>query len=161
MSGRSYRLRCKACMVAALLPLLMWSTPSAAQQRFDRSGVVLYWGLVPAAVVAHTHDVEELHGGVPKAGGEVHQLVVALFDMATGRRIDDTVVRTQVSEIGIPDAAPKYLAPMKINEQVSYGQAFGMDKEDPYRFKVRVRLAQRQEDIEFAFSAWSPDRAER
>ena len=87
--------------------------------------------------------------------------MVALFDRASGRRIDDTVVRTQVSEIGIPDAAPKYLAPMKINEQVSYGQAFGMDKEDPYRFKVRVRLAQRQEDIEFAFSAWSPDRAER
>jgi hypothetical protein len=150
---------CKA--LACLASLLLWSATAAAQSRIDQSGVTLYWGLVPAAVVAQAHDVETLHGGPPKGGGQVHHLVVALFDTATGRRIDDAVVRAQLSEVGIADEAPRYLPPMKIADQASYGQFFGVAKDGPYRFKVWVRLAQRQDDIEFRFSAWSPHRAER
>lgn len=157
----SYRTRWMAGLAAALLSLLLWSAPSAAQSRIDRSGVTLYWGLVPAAVFAQKHDLEEMHGGPPRTGGQVHHLVVALFDTATGRRIDDAIVRAQLSESGIVDEAPKYLTPMKINDQMSYGQVFGVARDGPYRFKVWVRLAQRQDDIEFAFSAWSPHRAER
>lgn len=91
----------------------------------------------------------------------MHHLVVALFDTASGRRIEDAVVRAQLSEIGIPDEAPKYLTLMTINDLASYGQFFGVAKDGPYRFKVWVRLAQRQHDIEFALSAWSPHRNER
>lgn len=135
--------------------------PAQAQSRLERSGVTLYWGLVPAAVVADKHALAELHGGPPRGGGQVHHLVVALYESASGRRIEDAVVRAQLSETGIVDEPPKFLLPMKVNEQSSYGQVFGMAKDGPYRFKVWVRLAQRQDDIEFAFSAWSPHRAER
>jgi hypothetical protein len=155
--GAAFR-KALACLASVLL---LWSAAAAAQSRIDKSGVTLYWGLVPAAVVAQTHDVEALHGGPPKGGGQVHHLVVALFDTATGRRIDDAIVRARLGEIGIADAAPKYLTPMKIADQVSYGQVFGVAKAGPYRFTVWVRLAQRPEDIEFSFSAWSPHRTER
>ena len=144
-----------------LLLLATMLSPALAQSRMERSGVTLYWGLVPAAVVADKHALAELHGGPPKGGGQVHHLVVALYDSASGRRIEDAVVRAQLSEAGIVDEPAKYLPPMKVNEQASYGQVFGVAKDGPYRFRLWVRLPSRTDEIEFQFDAWSPHRAER
>lgn len=130
--------------------------PASAQARLEREGVVMYWGLVPAAVLLDKHSPEEMHGIVPKDGGQVHHLVVALFDAARGQRIADAVVRAQLSEVGIVDAAPKYLTPMPINGLASYGQLFWTAKEGPYQFRIFVRLAHRPGEIEFAVSARSP-----
>jgi hypothetical protein len=148
-------------LAGLLLPLLLWSPVASAQSRIDKGGVTLYWGLVPAAMLAPSHPVDDLHGGPPKTGGQVHHLVVALFDSASGRRIDDAVVRAQLSEVGLVDEAPKYLVPMRVNEQASYGQVFGVAKEGPYRFKAWVRLPRAAQDIEFTFSAWSSHLTER
>lgn len=93
-----------------LLLLVAMPSPALAQSRLERSGVTLYWGLVPAAVVADKHALAELHGGPPKGGGQVHHLVVALYDSASGRRIEDAVVRAQLSETGIVDEPAKYLS---------------------------------------------------
>jgi hypothetical protein len=144
-----------------LLLLTTMLSPSLAQSRLEHSGITLYWGLVPAAVVADKHALAELHGGPPKGGGQVHHLVVALYDSATGRRIEDAVVRAQLSETGIVDEPTKYLLPMKVNDQASYGQVFGVAKDGPYRFRVWVRPPWRTDEIEFRFDAWSPHRAER
>jgi len=130
--------------------------PAAAQARLERDGVVLYWGLVPAAIVSDKHSLEQMHGVVPKNGGQVHHLVVALFDAADGRRIADAVVRAQLSEVGVVDAAPKYLTPMPVNGLASYGQLFWTAKEGPYQFRIFVRLANRPGEIEFALAARSP-----
>jgi hypothetical protein len=143
-----------------LLLLVAMLSPALAQSRMERSGVTLYWGLVPAAVVADKHALAELHGGPPK-GGQVHHLVVALYDSATGRRIEDAVVRAQLSEAGIVDEPAKYLLPMKVNDQASYGQVFGVAKDGPYRFRLWVRPPSRTDEIEFAVQAWSPHRDER
>ena len=148
-----------AAWVMLLLATVL--SPSLAQNRLERGGVTLYWGLVPAAVVADKHALADLHGGPPRGGGQVHHLVVALFDTASGRRIEDAAVRAQLSESGIVDAPPKYLPTMKVNEQASYGQVFGVAKEGPYRFRVWVRLPQRTDEIEFAIQAASPHREER
>ncbi|MCW5660033.1 MAG: hypothetical protein KIT60_20215 [Burkholderiaceae bacterium] len=130
---------------------------ASAQQRLQRDGVVLYWGLVPAAVVSQKHALEDMHGIVPKDGGQNHHLVVALFD-ANGKRIEDAVVRAQLHETAIVDAPPKYLTPMVIDGHASYGQLFSTATAGPYRFRVFVRLTGRTSDIEFAISAWSPHR---
>ena len=84
-----------------LLLLATMLSPALAQSRLERSGVTLYWGLVPAAVVADKHALADLHGGPPKGGGQVHHLVVALYDSASGRRIEDAIVRARLSETGI------------------------------------------------------------
>ena len=153
-----WRLAATAWLLLLLATLL---SPALAQSRLERSGVTLYWGLVPAAVVAEKHALADLHGGPPKGGGQVHHLVVALYDSASGRRIEDAVVRAQLSETGIVDEPPKYLPPMKVNDQASYGQVFGVAKNGPYRFRLWVRLPQRTDEIEFAVQAWSPHRNER
>lgn len=144
----------------ALILLALLPTLARAQARLERDGVVLYWGLVPAAVVSLQHAQEEMHGVVPKNGGQSHHLVVALFAL-DGKRIADAIVRAQLSEVGIVDAPPKYLTPMVIDGQASYGQFFSTAKGGPYRFRVFVKLEDRPTDIEFAVSAWSPHRDER
>ena len=146
----------------ALTLLALVPSIAIAQARLEREGVMLYWGLVPAAIVSQKHALEDMHGVVPKDGGQVHHLVVALFN-ADGKRIEDAVVRAQLGETGIVDAPPKYLTPMSIDGQASYGQLFTTVRSGsgPYRFRVLVKLPSRPAEIEFAVSAWSPHRETR
>lgn len=141
---------------ALLLVLLVFTGQAFAQARQDKEGITVYWGFVPAAVVSEKHDLAEMHGGIPGGGGQVHHLVVAVYDGANGRRIDNAVVRAQLSESGIVDEPPKYLTPMPINGQMSYGQVFSVAKAGPYRFRLWVRPPGRATDIEFAITAYSP-----
>ncbi len=147
-------------LTIVLIALGPSSAAAQVQARLEREGVVLYWGLVPAAVVSQKHALEEMHGIVPKDGGQNHHLVVALF-RRDGARIADAVVRAQLSEIGIVDAPPKYLTPMSVDGQASYGQLFSTAKDGPYRFRVFVKLPERDSEIEFAISAWSSHRESR
>lgn len=146
--------------VSAGLLLALAASIASAQSRQERDGVQLYWGLVPAAVVSQKHALEEMHGVVPKDGGQNHHLVIALF-RRDGTRIADAVVRAQLSEVGIVDAPPKYLTPMVIDGLASYGQVFSMAKDGPYRFRAWVKLPDRSTEIEFAIAAWSPHRETR
>jgi hypothetical protein len=144
---------------ALLLLVMLWLAPwhVAAQARMERDGVTLYWGLVPGAVVEDKHALADLHGGARSDGGQVHHLVVAVFDAGSGRRIGDAIVRAQLSESGIVDGAPKYLTPMPIDGKMSYGQWFSMvTRSGPYRFRVWVKLPDRPAEIEFAVSAGTP-----
>ena len=143
----------------ALLGLFLFAAACGnafGQSQLDRDGVTMYWGLVPAAVVSDKHALDQLHGGGPKGGGQVHHLVVALFDSATGSRIESAVVRAQLSEIGVVDGPPKYLLPMLIDGRMSFGQLFSVAKEGPYRFRLFVKLADRTREIEYPISAASP-----
>lgn len=134
--------------------------PAHAQNRQERSGIVLFWGLVPSELVDSKHAQEQMHGGVPGGGGRVHHLVVAAYDATTQRPIGDAVVRARVFDRGIDDdAQPRFMTPMRINDQPSYGQLFGVALPGPYRIKVWVRPPGRAEDIEFDFMASSPHRS--
>lgn len=141
---------------ALLLVLFAHADPVPAQARQDKEGITVFWGLVPAAVVSEKHAVEEMHGHRPAGGGQVHHLVVAVFDASSGRRIDNAVVRAQLSESGIVDEPPKYLTPMRINGQMSYGQVFSMATAGPYRFRLWVLPPGRKTEIELSISAYSP-----
>lgn len=149
----------RGSLAMALLWLLVaLPQPALAQRQLERSGITLYWGLVPSAVVADMHELAELHGGPPKGGGQVQHLVVALYDSASGRRIEGAVLRARLSESGIVDPPVKYLLPMQVNGQASYGQLFGVIKDGPYHFLLWVRRSPQGEEIEFRFDAWSPQR---
>ena len=153
-------IRYKLAALVTLALLALAPLFSLAQARLEREGVVLYWGLVPAAVVSQQHVLKDMHGVVPSDGGQVHHLVVALFN-AEGKRIENAVVRAQLSESGIVDEPPKYLTPMNVDGQFTYGQLFSTAKSGPYRFRVLVKLPNRSTDIEFVVSAWSPHRESR
>ena len=115
---------------------------------------------VPATVVSQKYALEDMHDVVPKDGGQIHHLVVALFN-SNGTRIEDAVVRAQLSETGIVDVPPKYLTPMSVDGQMTYGHLFSTVRGGPYRFRVLVKLTSRAAEIEFAVSAWSPHREVR
>ena len=128
-----------------------------AQARQDRDGVTLYWGLVPAAIVESKHAIDDLHGSPRRDGGHVHHLVVAVFDSANGRRIEDAVVRAQLREPGFMDEAPKHLPQMAVNGQMSYGQWFDtVARSGPYRFRVFVKLPAKPREIQFDIAAGTP-----
>jgi hypothetical protein len=139
----------------ALFAFALAATSANAQNRLVRDGVVLYWGLVPAAIVSQKHAIEDMHGAIPPGGGQLQHLVVALFN-PDGSRIDNAVVRAQVSEIGIVDSPPKYLTPMEINGQASYGQIFPTVLSSKVRFRLFVRVPNYGADIEFVISATPP-----
>lgn len=150
-------IRSKLAALFTLALLALGPSLTLAQARLERQGVLLHWGLVPAAIVSEKHALQDMHGFLPNDGGQVHHLVVALFN-ADGKRIEDAIVRAQLSESGIVDAPPKYLTPMSINGQMTYGQLFSTARSGPYRFRVLVKLPSRATEIEFEVSAWSPHR---
>ncbi|MBT9508649.1 hypothetical protein [Rhodoferax sp.] len=150
-------IRSKFAAFFTLALLALAPSITLAQARLEREGVVLYWGLVPAAIVSQKHALEEMHGIVPKDGGQIHHLVVALFN-ADGKRIEDAVVHAQLSESGIIASPPKYLTPMSVDGQMTYGQLFSTVRNGPYRFRVLVKLPSRAAEIEFEVSAWSSHR---
>ena len=138
----------------SVLALAAVAVPLArAQERVERDGLVLYWGLVPEAIVSQQHALSELHGGRPAGGGKVYHLVLALFDAATGRRIEDAVIRAQLSESGVVAEAPKYVPPMSVNGVESYGQLFGMVHDGPYRFRISIQVPRQRRETEFVIQA--------
>jgi hypothetical protein len=152
LTRSSYPISRRLARLGAVALLCAVPVLAAAQPRLEREGVVLYWGLVPAAVVSQQHALDEMHGGPPIGGGAVNHLVVALFDARTGGRIDNAVVRAQLSEPGIVDGPPKYLTPMPVNGQASYGQLFGMTGNRSYRFRLTVQLPQTPRPIEYSIT---------
>ena len=50
---------------------------------------------------------------------------------------------------------------MIIDSHASYGQLFSTVKDGPYQFRLFVKLPKRAADVEFAVSAWSPQREAR
>ncbi|CAJ0740069.1 hypothetical protein [Ralstonia mannitolilytica] len=140
---------------AVICVLALPSVETLAQARLEREGVVLYWGLIPAAIASERLDLEESHGAPSPGGGRPYHLLVALF-RADGSRITDAVVRAQLKEVGIVDSPPKYLTPMVINGQVSYGQVFTSVLSGRVYFRVLVKLVDRTNDIEYRISVSPP-----
>lgn len=134
------------------------SDPAASQGRLERDGVVLYWGIVPAEITWTRHP-EAMHGIAPKGGDRLEHLVVALF-RGDGTRISEAQVRAQLTEVGVVAAPPKTLEPMTINGQASFGQYFETVMSRPYRFHVKVKLADRSDEIQYRLDA-SPHRFPR
>jgi len=106
-------------------------------------GVAIYLGVIPAQMVQghpRAHPEAQVHGGVPARadGNHVDHMVVALFDNATGQRIENAQVSGSVMEIGL-GAQQKTLEPMRIADSVTYGNYFDMPSKDIYHFRVRIR----------------------
>jgi hypothetical protein len=139
------------CCAVALMCLMSASAFAQQQERMERQGVLLHWGLMSAEGLPQ--QIVEVHGGKPVNGGKVHHLVLALFDAKTGQRIDNAIIRAQLSEPGIVDGPAKYVPLMTMKDEASYGQVFGMVRDGPYRFKVKVKLPDRPQDIEYAILA--------
>ncbi len=117
-------------------------------------GVAIYLGVVPTQIVrGHpgSHAESRMHGGVPAASGSNH-VVVALFEDATGKHIEDAQVFGSITEIGAGSDRKKFER-MKIDGTITYG---GYILDTPaghdYHLKLWIQLPGNKEAIEATFS---------
>ena len=101
-------------------------------------GLAVYLGVLPAALVRghQTHPEERMHGGVP-SGPHAYHVVVAVFDAATGARMEDAKVEARVTPRGL-SGETQALEPMEIGDTVTYGNYFTMGGSDPYRIELSI-----------------------
>ncbi len=155
MYTRSVKTFLKATLVligvAILGPLAVAADAPESFQVVD--GVAIYLGVMPAQILQghpDEHAEHKMHGGLPDRGHRDH-VVVALFDEATGKRIENAKVTGWVMEIG-SGSKKKKLEPMKIAGTITYGNYFNMPDKNIYHIKVRIHRPGIQSIIEAQFT---------
>ena len=142
--------------LAALLLTALLSLPVAAAERsVARSEhFVVYFGVVPAelaqASLAQHRDQSGAHGIAAAATTETHHVVVAVFDAATGARVDDaTLTARHVPPRGVPTSKP--LVAMPIGTTASYGNAFVVPAGRNHTFEVEITRGTIDERVSFTY----------
>ena len=110
-------------------------------------------GVIPAQILQghpDEHPEHEMHGGIPARGHRDH-VVVALFDDATGKRIENAKITGSVVELGM-GGKKKALEPMKIAGTITYGNYFTMPDSGIYHIKLWIHLPGKQGVIEAHFT---------
>ncbi|MFV1993077.1 MAG: hypothetical protein ACC635_04165 [Acidiferrobacterales bacterium] len=125
--------------VAVFTPI---ATASDAPENFQVvNGVAVYLGVMPAQVIEGRHQTRsETKMHKKKALKKEHRdhVVVALFDNATGKRIENAKVKASVMEFGL-GTKKKKLDPMKIAGTITYGSYFDMPSKDIYHIEIEIR----------------------
>lgn len=141
-----------------MLSLLWAVTATADELTATADGVTAYLGVVPAQIARasltpHVGPERDAHGRL--IASDSHHVVIALFNSATGARIENAEVSARLVA---PDkyTSSKRLEPMRINDTVTYGNTFDLSGADEYRFHVEVRLVSRDEPVKFVFRYRSP-----
>ena len=136
--------RFNAGMVTAALLLFVLSTGSALAAETGQvarvNGIDVFYGVIPAEILrGHPADHAErkMHGGVPRGSGQ-HHLIVSLFDVKTGQRIENAKVSARIGEPGLTPQR-KDLESMQFAGTVTYGNFFKMSSPGPYRIEVDIR----------------------
>ena len=104
-----------------------------------KGGLAVYLGVLPAAMIQghpRGHPEEAMHGGVP-SGRHAYHVMAAVFDAATGERVEDAVVEARVAEPGLAGVTRR-LEPMLIADTVTYGNYFQLSGDGPYRIDLSI-----------------------
>lgn len=117
-------------------------------------GVLAYLGVLPAAIVrGHpgSHPEGTMHGGVPEGRHQYH-LVLALFDAASGARIETARVSVEIMGLGHIGRTRLDLDPMMIADTVTWGTFVELPGRDSYQIIFDVVLPDRAKAIRFPFA---------
>jgi len=137
--------------VAIVNPLAIASDVPESFQVVE--GVAIYLGVMPAEILQNRPEKgpeSSMHKGVPTKAHRDH-LVVALFDKASGKRIENAEITGRVMEFGL-GGQQKKLEPMTIAGTVTYGNYFKMPGRETYHIKLWIRLPNRSDAIEVKFT---------
>lgn len=142
-----------ALMAVGLLALSVVQAADAPANFQVVDGVAIYLGVLPAQMVrghAREHEERKMHGGV-SAGRRQGHVVLAVFDDATGQRIQDAQITATVMELGL-GSQWKTLEPMRIAGVVTYGNYFDMPENDIYHVQVQIRRPGHTRPIKATFT---------
>lgn len=119
-------------------------------------GTTVYFGVVPGDVIrSHPEEYSKKAYGVPPSAPAQYYVTVALFDTASGERIQDAVVKARVATPA--GAGPeKTLQPITIANSLSYGNYLAMGGTGPYKITVQVKRAGSSDPIQAQFEYTHP-----
>ncbi len=126
--------------LASVAPLraLAQAAAEGSPQRAD--GLLVYLGVVPAAVVrghSPSHAESAMHDGAP-AGRDDYHLLVAIFDAASGTRVTDASVTARVHGLGHVGQSDVRLEPMTIAGAASFGGFVSLRSPDTYSITIGI-----------------------
>lgn len=140
--------------VAVALPMTASAQDAANASSMVVDGVLAYLGVLPAAIVRghpKSHPEGAMHGGVPDGRHQYH-LVLALFDSASGTRIEAAQVSVNVMGLGHVGGTRLELAPMLIADTVTWGGFVEFSGRDSYQLSFSVVLPGRAKTLMFPFT---------
>jgi hypothetical protein len=131
----------KMFAAVALFALPVFAVPAAETGQVAHiNDMDVFYGVIPAEIIrGHSagHTERKMHGGVPRGTGQ-HHLIVSLFEVKTGKRIENARVSARIGEAGLaPQSRP--LERMQLAGTVTYGNFFTMSSPGPYRIEVKIR----------------------
>lgn len=118
---------------------MMLASATAAEMSKTVDGIEVFYGVVPAQVIARPTDKHDpkMHGGKWRSTGS-HHLVVSLFDARSGERIGDASVSATVTPLGMTPSE-KQLEAMQINGTTTYGNFFDFPASSaPFRISLKI-----------------------
>lgn len=144
--------RCAGLLLAVLL-IVGSALADDGYKKAD--GLAVYLGIVPASLVrGHPtgHPEQAMHGGAGPARHQQH-LVVAVFDDATGTRVENARVSARISGLGHVGQQSLALEPMTIANTVTYGGFVSLPGNDRYEISIHIEVPGRPNPVSVAFSS--------
>jgi hypothetical protein len=132
-------------IATALVVGLLAAAPASANEDENykvSEGLGVYLGVMPAGIVKghpESHPEATMHGGVPSGRHEYH-LIIAVFDAATGARVENAKVTATVSGLGHVGENSLQLESMEIAGTVTYGGFVDLPGTDRYDIRVETSV---------------------
>lgn len=138
---KSYVRTALSLALAAVVALFVGTGYAADTSGYKTvDGLTIYYAVIPAEILrAYPKDSPEAiaHNPIPR-GKHVHHLMVAVFESQSMERITDAQVTARVREIGL-GWIKKRLAPMTLNDAVTYCNYFTFSDLGRYMIDIDVR----------------------
>lgn len=140
-----------------LVLALQLMSPAAADDASNfraAAGLSAYIGLLPAEIVrGHPkgHPEAEMHGGAP-TGTHSYHLVVALFDEASGSRIENADVTATVSGLGHIGRSSIRLDAMSIEDTITYGNFVDLRARERFDIVLTIKTPDRADPTSLIFA---------
>lgn len=160
MSTRAIRMSRRSATSVLLSGIALSALPGGlrAQDAADGNtltvdGVLAYLGVVPAAIVRghpRAHAEGAMHGGAPDGRHQYH-VILALFDAASGDRIETAEVALTLMGLGHVGGARFELEPMTIADTVTWGTFVELPGKDLYEMTFEVRAEGRADVVVLPF----------
>ncbi|WP_043739491.1 hypothetical protein [Thioalkalivibrio nitratireducens] len=141
--------------------VLLASNAAAADSPYRQvaDGVVVYLGVLPAAMVQGRHEGDPeavMHDGIPR-GRHAFHVTVSVFDAGSGNQIKDAQVTARVAPLGLAGVT-RPLETMRIDDTVSYGHYFTLRGEARYDIEITIARPGADAPVTVSFTYARPPR---
>lgn len=143
-----------AAMAALALPMIANAQGYVDENSRVVGGVLGYLGVLPAAMILghpESHSEATMNGGATARRHQYH-LVLALFDAASGARIETARVSVVIMGLGHTGKTRLDLDPMMIADTITWGTFVEFAGRDSYQIIFDVVLPDRAKVIQFPFT---------